>query len=354
MNGRVFAPGEHPGSRLGVRGDTYLSPQPGLIRIGTRRSRLAVAQTTQVAEQVARETGSDVALVTVTTKGDVSRAPLAQLGGTGVFVSALRDALLDNRCDLAVHSFKDLPTGPCEGISIGAVPERADPRDALCARDGLSLSELPVGARIGTGSPRRAAQVLAMRPDLRVEDIRGNIDTRLSFVGDSLDAVVLAAAGLDRAGSADVITERFELSEVPTAPAQGALAVEVRSTGAGSAATEPRIAAALRTLEHTASRLTAVAERSVLTTLEAGCAAPIGATAHIAGGTLHLRAIVYRTDGTEQLEVALSTALGNGTAGEALALQLGRDAAGELLSRGAAELAELGAASAQQREGGLG
>ncbi|QIK64802.1 hydroxymethylbilane synthase [Leucobacter viscericola] len=334
-----------------MRGDTYLSPQRGLIRIGTRRSRLAIAQTTQVAKKVARETGADVALVTVTTKGDVSRAPLAQLGGTGVFVSALRDALLDNRCDLAVHSFKDLPTGPCEGIVVGAVPERADPRDALCARDGLSLRELPAGARVGTGSPRRAAQVLAVRPDLQVEDIRGNIDTRLSFVGDSLDAVVLAAAGLDRADSSDVITERFDLARVPTAPAQGALAVEVRGVGARpgiSDLTEPLVAAALRALEHPASRLTALAERSVLTTLEAGCAAPIGATAHIAGGTLQLRAIVYRTDGTEHLEVVQSTALGNGTAGEALALQLGRDVAGELLSRGAAELTDLGAVLARQ------
>ncbi|QIM19583.1 hydroxymethylbilane synthase [Leucobacter coleopterorum] len=334
-----------------MRGDTYLSPQPGLIRFGTRRSRLAVAQTTQVAEKVARETGADVALVTVTTKGDVSRAPLAELGGTGVFVSALRDALLDNRCDLAVHSFKDLPTGPCEGIVVGAVPERADPRDALCARDGLTLAELPTGARVGTGSPRRAAQVLAVRPDLQVEDIRGNIDTRLSFVGDSLDAVVLAAAGLDRADSSSVITERFDLSAVPTAAGQGALAVEVRGADSGSGATvltEPRIVTALRALEHPASRMTAEAERSVLLTLEAGCAAPIGATAHITGGKLQLRATVYRTDGTAQLEVVSAVPLGNGTAGEAIVLQLGRDVAGELLSRGAAELTDLGAVLVRQ------
>jgi hydroxymethylbilane synthase len=294
-----------------------------------------------------------VALVTVTTKGDVSRAPLSQLGGTGVFVSALRDALVDNRCDLAVHSYKDLPTGPCEGLVIGAVPERADPRDALCARDGMTLRELAAGSRVGTGSPRRAAQLLAMRPDLQVEDIRGNVDTRLGYVGDTLDAVVLAAAGLDRVGRADAISERFVISDVPTAPAQGALAVEARSEE-----TAPSIAAALCSLEHVPSRLTATAERSVLSTLEAGCAAPIGASAEIVAGTLQLRAIVYRSDGTEQLEALLSAELGgvasgtdaqaDSSAAEALAHELGRSVASELLSRGAADLAELGAARSTQ------
>ncbi|QIM17283.1 hydroxymethylbilane synthase [Leucobacter insecticola] len=324
-------------------GDTYLPPQPGLIRIGTRRSRLAVAQSTQVAEHVARETGRDVALVTVTTKGDISRAPLAELGGTGVFVSALREALADGRCDLAVHSYKDLPTGPCEGIVVGAVPERVDPRDALCARDGLSLQKLPAGSRVGTGSPRRTAQLLAARPDLEVVDLRGNVDTRLAFVGDTLDAVVLAAAGLERAGSTAHITERFALSAMPTAPGQGALAVEARGADAAAGSA---ITAALRALEHPASRLTATAERSVLATLEAGCAAPIGATASVDGDTLRLHAAVYRTDGAEKLEVELSAPLSVAAyaIGTEVADELGRRVAEALLSLGAAELTDLRAA----------
>lgn len=332
-------------------GDTYLPPQPGLIRIGTRRSRLALAQTMQVAEHVARETGCDVALVTVTTKGDISRAPLAELGGTGVFVSALREALLDGRCDLAVHSYKDLPTGPCEGIVVGAVPERVDPRDALCARDGLSLRGLPAGARVGTGSPRRTAQLLAARPDLQVADLRGNVDTRLGFVGDTLDAVVLAAAGLERAGSTSHITERFALDEVPTAPGQGALAIEARSADAAAGSA---ITAALRTLEDPASRFTATAERAVLATLEAGCAAPIGAAARIVRGELRLHAAVYRTDGAEKLEAELSDKfseeLSNELSAEATAareqpaFKLGQRVAEELLRLGAAELTNLRAA----------
>ncbi|UOR00950.1 hydroxymethylbilane synthase [Leucobacter allii] len=313
-----------------------LAARPGLLRIGTRGSALAVAQTTTVAEAVAAATGLEIALVIVTTHGDTSRAPLAQLGGTGVFVSALRDALLAGACDLAVHSLKDLPTGPCPGIALGAVPHRADPRDALCSRGGRVLAELPAGARIGTGSPRRAAQLLARRPDLAVQDIRGNVDTRLARVDADLDAVVLAAAGLDRLGRAGVIAERFPLHEVPTAPGQGALAIEVREEDRGSAP----YTAALAALDHAESRAAALAERSLLAALEAGCAAPVGARAAVAAGRLELSGTVYRLDGGAQLSA--SAAIVWAGADDRAAVALGRRAARELLDGGAARLAPLG------------
>lgn len=325
------------------RSDVPLAAAPGLLRVGTRGSALAVSQTTAVAEQIAAATGLDVALVIITTHGDVTRAPLSQLGGTGVFVSALRDALLAGECDFAVHSLKDLPTGPCPGIALGAVPVRADARDALCARDGLSLADLPDGARVGTGSPRRAAQIRSRRPDIEVHDLRGNVDTRLGRVGVDLDAVVLAAAGLDRIGRAAAITERFPLTEVPAAPGQGALAIEVREA---DAATEP-YAAALAALDHAEARATALAERALLATLEAGCAAPIGACAEVAGDLLRLRSVVYRIDGSEQLAAEAELPWNGATAGTEVPVaqvpdELGRRVAVDLLARGAAELAPLG------------
>lgn len=295
MTNRITATG--PRTPRVRRSDTPVAADPGLIRIGTRGSALAVAQSTTVAEAVSVATGLEVVLVIVTTRGDVSAAPLAQLGGTGVFVSALRDALLDGACDLAVHSLKDLPTGACPGIEIGAIPVRADARDALCARDGLTLAELPAGARVGTGSPRRAAQLLGRRPDLDVVDLRGNVDTRLGRVGVDLDAVVLACAGLDRLGREEAITERFPLDEAPAAPGQGALAIEVRSEDARRA---PYVAA-LSALDHAESRACALAERAVLATLEAGCAAPVGATARVDDARLVLRAEVSSLDGTQRL-----------------------------------------------------
>lgn len=326
MTGRVLRP-EHP-----------LPPAPGLIRLGTRRSRLAVAQSTQVAQEIARTTGADVALVTVTTEGDVSRAPLSQLGGTGVFVSALREALYAGTCDMAVHSFKDLPTAPCPGISVGAVPLRADARDAWCARDGLTLIEMPPGSRVGTGSPRRAAQILSRRPDLIIEDIRGNVDTRLARVGADLDAVILAAAGLERVGRVDAITERFSLDLAPSAPGQGALAIEVRSDDLS----HELISQALRAVDHAETRAAAAAERTLLAALEAGCAAPVGASANIAHGHLSLRARVYQVDGQSQLESFKTVTWDTANAREGIASDLGSEVARDLLERGAAKLADLG------------
>ncbi|MFJ8895416.1 hydroxymethylbilane synthase [Leifsonia sp. NPDC102414] len=314
----------------------------GVLRVGTRGSALAVAQTTVVANAIAKATGSDVELITVTTHGDTSRDSLSELGGTGVFASALRDALLADECDLIVHSLKDLPTAPVQGLVIGAVPKRADARDTLCARDGLTLDELPDGARVGTGSPRRVAQLKARRPDLDVVDIRGNVDTRLGRVADGdLDAVVLAAAGLARLGRSDAVTDFFPLSNVPTAPGQGALAIEVRSAdekGRGP------IATALSAVDHVTTHACVTAERHVLAGLEAGCAAPIGATAIVDDGLLFLTATVYRPDGSEQLTASHAATPESMSARhlDEAARDVGQRVVDELLGAGAADLAPLG------------
>jgi len=314
----------------------------GVLRVGTRGSALALAQTTVVAEAVAKATGLEVELVTITTHGDTSRDSLSELGGTGVFASALRDALLADECDLIVHSLKDLPTSAVPGLVIGAVPKRADARDSLCARDGLTLETLPEGAKVGTGSPRRAAQLRSRRPDLDVVDIRGNVDTRLSRVADGdLDAVVLAAAGLGRLGRSSAVTDLFPLSEVPTAPGQGALAIEVRSgeeTGRGP------IAKALASIDHATTHACVTAERAVLAGLEAGCAAPIGTTAIVDDGLLFLTATVYRPDGTEQLTASHAATPDSMSRRDldAAARDVGKRAVDELLAAGAADLAPLG------------
>jgi hydroxymethylbilane synthase len=304
------------------------------VRVGTRASALALTQTGHVVDALAVLGHGDLTLeiVHVRTDGDRLTGSLQSLGGTGVFVTALRDALLDGRCDLAVHSLKDLPTGDADGLVLGAVPPREDPADALCARDGLTLDLLPAGARVGTGSPRRAAQLLAARPDLEVVDIRGNVDTRLAHVAEGrLDAVVLAAAGLDRLGRLGAVTEFLGLDGWPTAPGQGALALEVR-------AGEEKLVAALN---HNPTRTIVEAERHVLAILEAGCAAPIGAHGQIDDGLLFLDARVYSPDGTEKL-----------TSSHALyvadtphpSLEVAERVAAELLENGAARFAPVGGA----------
>jgi hydroxymethylbilane synthase len=294
------------------------------LRLGSRKSPMAIAQSRLVAEMITEQTGYRVEIVGVTTLGDVSRAQLTQIGGTGVFVGALRDALLGGEVDLAVHSLKDLPAGPAAGIVLAAVPPRGDPRDALIARDGAKLADLPAGARIGTGSTRRAAQLLALRADLRCVPIRGNAGTRLSHVTDGeLDGVVLACAGLARIGHAGAITQVFEPDEMLPAPGQGALAVECRDG-------QPELAALLATVNDEASMAAAVAERSLLEALGAGCSAPVGGYA--AGtGQLLMHAAVLSTDGSRALRV-------HGSAPAADARRLGRDLAAELLRRGAADL----------------
>ncbi|MGD8149242.1 hydroxymethylbilane synthase [Ornithinimicrobium sp. Y1694] len=249
-----------------------------VLRLGTRASALATTQSTWVADRL-RAAGHHVELVHVRTEGDASRASLSEIGGTGVFAAALRRALRDGEVDLAVHSLKDLPTAPEPGLSIAAVPEREDPRDVLVARDGLTLDALPEGSTIGTGSPRRAAQLAVARPDLRVVDIRGNVDTRIGYVrSGELDAVILARAGLARLGRLDDATDTLGLELMLPAPGQGALAVECRS-GEGSES-DARLHTGLREiLEHPPTRRAVDAERAVLAALEAGCTAPVAALA---------------------------------------------------------------------------
>jgi hydroxymethylbilane synthase len=298
---------------------------------------MAIVQSELVAALITERTGRPVEMVGVTTLGDVSRAQLTQIGGTGVFVSALREALLSGEVDLAVHSLKDLPAGAAPGITLAAVPPRDDPRDALVARDGAKLADLPAGARIGTGSPRRAAQLLAIRGDLQTVPIRGNAGTRLRQVTDGeLDGVVLAAAGLARIGQQNAISQVFEPDEMLPAPGQGALAVECRDD-------DPELAGLLAAVNDEASMAAAVAERSLLEALAAGCSAPVGGYAAVprAGGSggvvppgqhrqLLMRAAVLSPDGTRALRA-------HGSAPAADARRLGQDLAAELLRRGASD-----------------
>jgi hydroxymethylbilane synthase len=298
-----------------------------VLRLGTRASALASTQSRTVADALQRATGREVRLVEITTFGDTSRAHLSEIGGTGVFAAALRQAVLDDEVDLAVHSLKDLPTAPVDGLVIAAVPEREDPRDVLVARDGLTLASLPAGARVGTGSPRRQAQLLAVRPDLRIEPVRGNVDRRLAMVADAtMDAVVLAHAGLRRIGRDAAVTEVLSSEQMLPAPGQGALAVECRSDDA-------ELVAALALLDHHATRCAVTAERSLLAALEAGCTAPVGALAEIADQHLTLRAVVAATDGSVVLRRTLTgLAADPGSLGAALASLL--------LDEGAATLVE--------------
>jgi len=299
------------------------------LRLGTRRSRLALTQSGGVAATLIAEHARDVELTEVTTYGDVSAAPLEQIGGTGVFVSALREALVRGEVDLAVHSYKDLPTGPAPGLALAAVPPRADPRDVLVARDGLTLGELPRGARIGTGSPRRVAQLRALGLGLELVGVRGNVDTRLAKVASGeLDAVVLARAGLQRLDRLDAVTETLDPMQVLPAPGQGALAVECRED-------DKELLELLGMLDDPDSRAATAAERSLLGALEAGCSAPVGGLAFVAEGEdgmeLYLRGSVTAIDGSDAVRLSVS---GSVTGAE----EVGRRLAADLLADGAADL----------------
>lgn len=317
------------------------------LRIGTRASALAVTQTRTVAAAL-EKLGIDVTLVEITTQGDRDRGPLPRIGGQGVFVAALREALINGEIDVAVHSLKDLPTQPHDALVLAAVPPREDPRDAVVARDGLTLETLPPGSRVGTGAPRRLAQVrllrAARRPatgsseaggrgddDLTLVEIRGNVDTRLGKVySGELDAVLLASAGLARLGRKDEITQSLDPTEFVPAPGQGALAVECRKA-------DESVVRALSRLDDPRTRAAVTAERAVLAGLEAGCSAPMGAFADTTGGEdgddLTLHAIVAAVDGSASVRLSTSGSLGE-------AEKLGRELASALLAKGASRLIE--------------
>jgi hydroxymethylbilane synthase len=305
------------------------------LRLGTRKSLMAKTQSQRVADALSQRTGHVVELVGVTTEGDVSKEMLAQIGGTGVFVNGLRDRLLSGEVDFAVHSLKDLPTAAPDGIALAAVPVRDDPRDALCSAPlatprhpqggAAKLADLPRGARVGTGSPRRVAQLLAVRPDLEVVAIRGNADTRLRKVTDGqLTAVVLAYAGLVRIDRLDAVAEVLEPDVMLPAPGQGALAVECRADRAD-------LVELLGTLDDPASRAAVTAERAVLAALEAGCSAPVGAYAAEDFQKLRLTAAVVAHDGAAQVRLSAS---GHPERAE----ELGRALAARLLANGADQL----------------
>jgi hydroxymethylbilane synthase len=270
-----------------------------------------------------------VEMVSVQTQGDLSSDAIHTLGGTGVFVTALRDALLRGEVDFAVHSYKDLPTAPADGLVIVAVPPRQDARDVLVARDGLTLGELPSGSRVGTGSPRRTAQLLALGLGLEIVPIRGNVDTRIRKVAEgAVDAVVLARAGLARLDRLAEITEVIDPLQMLPAPAQGALAIECR-------ADDDELLELLASLDDPDTRAAVDAERALLAALEAGCTAPVGALADVAegddGNELFLRGLVAAADGTDMVRLSATGPTSD-------AKGVGSRLAAELLDLGAADL----------------
>lgn len=303
-----------------------------MIRIGTRGSLLATTQAGVVRDALVAN-GHDAELVIVSTAGDLSSAPIAEIG-VGVFTAALREAIADNTVDMAVHSYKDLPTAQDPRFVIPAIPVREDARDALVARDGLVLGELPAGSVIGTSSPRRAAQLKALGLGLEIRPLRGNLDTRLNRVSSGdLDAVVVARAGLARIGRLDAVTEALEPVQMLPAPAQGALAVECR-------AGDTELAELLAELDDADTRAAVTAERTLLAELEAGCSAPVGAIAEVVESIdedgrvfeeLSLRGCVATLDGSDVIRAS-----GIGEPGRAR--ELGLSVAAELFELGARDL----------------
>ena len=303
-----------------------------VIRIGTRGSLLATTQAGTIRDALVAA-GHPAELVVISTAGDVTSGPIADIG-VGVFTAALREAILDGRVDAAVHSHKDLPTAADSRFLLAANPPREDARDALVARDGLVLGELPAGAVVGTSSPRRAAQLRALGLGLEIRPLRGNLDSRLNRVSSGeLDAIVVARAGLARLGRLDAVTETLEPVQMLPAPAQGALAVECR---AGDTA----LAVLLAELDDADTRLAVTAERALLAELEAGCSAPVGAIAEVVesideGGRvfeeLSLRACVAALDGSDVIRAS-------GIGSPDRARELGVSVAAELFELGAREL----------------
>jgi len=320
------------------------------IRLGTRRSALAQAQSGHVAAALEKVVGRPVVLVPITSEGDTNRASLSEIGGQGIFATRLREALLAGECDFLVHSLKDLPTAVPEGLVIAATPVREDARDVAITRGGTPLHELRAGSTVGTGSPRRIAQVRRRAPHSTVVDLRGNVDSRLARVASGeLDAVILAAAGLSRLGTDSPLhREELGLSEWPTAPGQGALAVET-TTDAPAELRE-----ALAVLDDAPTRLAITLERAILEGLDAGCQAPMAAHAVVEGAEIRVRTVVYAADGGRRIGLDVTEPLNegyiqrNGSGNDADAADgadpiqavrsLGLAVARRLLEQGAAEL----------------
>jgi hydroxymethylbilane synthase len=305
------------------------------IRIGTRHSALALWQANFVAQEL-RQAGHEVELVKITTTGDTTVTPLGQGGGVGLFTKEIQNALLDGRCDVAVHSLKDLPTQPIEGLQLAAVPSREDPRDCLVSDQYRSIGELPTGCVVGTGSPRRRAQLLHLRSDLEIRDIRGNVDTRLSKLAKGeYSAIVLATAGLSRLGLAQSFSTKLGLETMLPAVGQGALGLETRSEDSQSQQ-------ALRVLNDPVTETCVRSEREVLRLLKAGCLAPVAVHATIQEARLVLRAKVFSVDGS----VMISTIVQHAIDLSATSLEdktpeaLARYATEKLVSQGADRLIE--------------
>src|ERR1700760_1356489 len=286
------------------------------VRVGTRGSPLALAQADRIARQLDERCGQPAVLVTVATPGDESTAPIERLGTTGVFTTTLREALLRGAVDLVVHSCKDLPTAPVPGLQVAAYAAREDPRDALVWPAGTTLDALPPGARIGTGSPRRAALLRAAGRHLQIVPMRGNVGTRLrKLVDGEAGALILATAGLSRLGLLDTATTPLEPSLLMPAPAQGVLAVECR-------ADDPVTAAQLRTLDHAPTRTAAITERGFLAALAAGCSTPVGALAELAAETgaegaepvVHVSGVIAAPDGSSVIRAQTTGPAADGDA----------------------------------------
>jgi hydroxymethylbilane synthase len=296
------------------------------LRLGTRASPLARWQANWVAAQLSAR-GVDVELIPITTRGDTSQhGRIDELGSPGVFTKELQRALLDARIDLAVHSLKDLPTDAIDGLVLASVPERESAHDVLVSRAGKHLEDLPAGAVIGTGSLRRRAQLLHLRPDFEMQDIRGNVGTRLKKLATGqLDALVLAHAGLKRLGREEQIAQILPFEIMLPAIGQGALAIEARRDDRATLAV-------LEQLDHPPTHQAVLAERTLLAILLGGCLAPVGGLARIeTDGTLHLQAVVLSPDG--KVRIAARAVAGPGEA-----LELGADVAGQLIAQGASGL----------------
>ncbi len=314
------------------------------LRIGSRPSALALAQTTIVAERIrAAAPGLACEIVRISTSGDkMTSASLAQIGGKGLFIRELEQALADGRIDLAVHSMKDLPAATAPGFRIAAVPRRENPRDALLARCGAGWSALPHGARLGTASTRRRLMALRARPDLQILPLRGNVDTRLAkLAGGEFDAIILAMAGLARlgrldklrAGGAIAMSELDERTFVPSG-GQGALALEV--FGDGPAAGAPEIEAAVAALDDPRARAETTAERAFLAAIGASCVSPVGVHARAGQDSLAIEAILFSSDGARSLAEAAETRWRFGDLESAA--NSGREIGERMLARGAREL----------------